>query len=80
MFDKDAKVQSYIKDGKAHLVKGDGTVLEDVQKGWEAALEYGNGTIDLVLFSIGTYLAPFLCAFYIAYSPNFFVPQVACQT
>lgn len=75
MFDEDAKLQSYIKNGKVRLVKGDGTNLEDVQKGWEAALEHGNGTLDLVLFSIGLYfprkslLAP--C------SP---VPQAACPT
>ncbi|KAL1939173.1 hypothetical protein VTO73DRAFT_10214 [Trametes versicolor] len=53
VFDEDAKLQSYIKNGKVRLVRGDGTNLEDVRKGWEAALEHGNGTLDLVLFSIG---------------------------
>ncbi|KAG5644458.1 hypothetical protein DXG03_008358 [Asterophora parasitica] len=37
VFDNDVDVQQYIKSSKAHLVKGDALVREDVQKGWEAA-------------------------------------------
>ncbi len=75
MFDQDAKLQSYIKDGKVRLVKGDGTSLEDVQKGWEAALEHGNGTLDLVLFSIGMYRR-----LHVLLAPCSLLAQAACRT
>ncbi|KAI0647629.1 hypothetical protein C8Q79DRAFT_907017 [Trametes meyenii] len=55
VFDSDEKIQSYIKQGKARLVVGDALVLEDVRKGWQAALEAGNGSIDFVIFTIGGY-------------------------
>ncbi|KAL0946448.1 hypothetical protein HGRIS_012671 [Hohenbuehelia grisea] len=50
-FDNDEKMQGYIKSGKAHLVKGDGLVREDVQKAWTAASKHG--PIDLLLFTVG---------------------------
>ncbi|KAI0771075.1 hypothetical protein BD413DRAFT_476805 [Trametes elegans] len=53
VFDKDEQIQSYIKQGKVSLIQGDALVLEDVRKGWEAALEAGNGTVDVLLFTIG---------------------------
>ncbi|KAI0636389.1 hypothetical protein C8Q77DRAFT_498323 [Trametes polyzona] len=52
-FDNDATIQTYIKQGKVFLVKGDGLNLDDQKKGWETALENGDGTIDVVLFTIG---------------------------
>ncbi|KAH9848921.1 hypothetical protein C2E23DRAFT_738427 [Lenzites betulinus] len=54
VFDTDEKIQSYISSGKARLVSGDALNIEDVQKGWEAALGLGNGSIDVVLSSIGS--------------------------
>ncbi|KAI0820179.1 hypothetical protein BC628DRAFT_1423116 [Trametes gibbosa] len=53
-FDDDEKIQSYVSKGKARLVSGDALNIEDVQKGWAAALELGNGSIDVVLSSIGS--------------------------
>ncbi|OSD08242.1 hypothetical protein PYCCODRAFT_1441226 [Trametes coccinea BRFM310] len=53
VFENDEQMQRYVKSGQATLVCGDGLKLEDVQKGWEAALEAGNGSIDVVLFTIG---------------------------
>ncbi len=58
VFDEDAQVQAYIKSGKAHLVSGDGLKAEDIAKAWQAALDAGNGKIDYVVFSIGTYCSP----------------------
>ncbi|KAI0374588.1 hypothetical protein BV20DRAFT_378634 [Pilatotrama ljubarskyi] len=53
VFDNDERIQPYIKQGKAYLVAGDALNFDDVEKGWEAAVEAGNGTIDFVLFTIG---------------------------
>ena len=53
MFDNDAEMQRYIKEGKAQLVRGDGLNLEDVRNGWQKSLEAGNGKVDAVIFTIG---------------------------
>ena len=46
-------MQKYIKNGQARLVKGDTLKKDTVIGGWDAALAAGNGTIDLVFFSVG---------------------------
>jgi len=51
VFDTDEEIQKYVKSGKAHLVKGDGLVLEDVRAAWTAAASHG--PVDLVLFTLG---------------------------
>ncbi|KAI8982943.1 hypothetical protein BD414DRAFT_491666 [Trametes punicea] len=53
VFDDDEQMKPYLKTGKATLVAGDGLKIDNVQKGWEAALDAGNGSVDLVLFTIG---------------------------
>ncbi|TFY60016.1 hypothetical protein EVJ58_g5413 [Rhodofomes roseus] len=52
-FDNDEVIQPYIRSGTARLVQGDALKADDVQRGWEAAQNAKDGTIDLVLFSIG---------------------------
>ncbi|KAI0934917.1 hypothetical protein AcV5_006607 [Taiwanofungus camphoratus] len=52
-FDHDSSIQSYVKSGKARLVKGDALNAADVQRGWESAMEASEGRVDLVLFSVG---------------------------
>jgi len=44
-------LSSYIKDGKAKLVRGDGLVEADVQHAWDAARV--DGEVDAVFFGIG---------------------------
>ncbi|TFY58540.1 hypothetical protein EVG20_g8112 [Dentipellis fragilis] len=51
VFDEDAEIQSYIKAGKARLVKGDALNREDVAAGWTSAGQVG--PIDLLLFTVG---------------------------
>ena len=53
VFDNDAEMQRYIKEGKAQLVRGDGLNIEDVRNGWQKSLEAGNGKVDAVIFTIG---------------------------
>ncbi|TFK68297.1 hypothetical protein BDN72DRAFT_769506 [Pluteus cervinus] len=50
VFDDDATIQEHIKNGTAHLVKGDALIKEDIQSGWDEAHKYG--PIDTVLFSL----------------------------
>jgi len=50
-FDKDEAVQGYVKPGKAHLVKGDGLVEEDVKRAWGESGK--DRTVDTVLFTVG---------------------------
>ena len=52
-FDQDETMQKYIKNGQARLIKGDTLKAETVKAGWEAALEAGNGSVDLALFTVG---------------------------
>lgn len=59
-FDHDSSIQSYVKSGKARLVKGDALNAADVQRGWESAMEASEGRVDLVLFSVGKLLTPTL--------------------
>ncbi|KAJ3937581.1 MAG: hypothetical protein NXY57DRAFT_365338 [Lentinula lateritia] len=51
VFDTDESIQSYVRSGKAHLVKGDALVQSDVQHAWDEALTHG--AVDLVLFTVG---------------------------
>ncbi|KAJ3764344.1 hypothetical protein EV360DRAFT_31524 [Lentinula raphanica] len=50
-FDSDEAVQKYVKEGKAHLVKGDALVQSDVKHAWDEASTHG--AVDLILFSVG---------------------------
>ena len=58
MFDNDANIQPYIKSGKARLVPGDALKADDVRKVWQSALDAGQGTVDLVIFTLGQYASP----------------------
>lgn len=50
-FDSDVDVQKHIKSGKARLVKGDATNVQDVQSAWtEAGKERA---VSLLLFTVG---------------------------
>jgi hypothetical protein len=51
VFDKDEVLQTYLKAGKARLVKGDALVLDDVGHAWNEAAK--GGDIDLLLFTVG---------------------------
>ncbi|RDB18811.1 hypothetical protein Hypma_014521 [Hypsizygus marmoreus] len=54
VFDNDEKIQSYVKSGKAFLIKGDALVKDDVQRAWtEAATHSTSGIVDLLLFTVG---------------------------
>lgn len=53
----DQELKPYIESGKATLVKGDATSFDDVSVGWEKASS--QGTVDLVLFTIGGTQASF---------------------
>ena len=55
VFDQDVAMQKYIKNGQARLFKGDALKADTVKAGWEAAMEAGSGTVDLVLFTVGVY-------------------------
>ncbi|RDB18788.1 hypothetical protein Hypma_014592 [Hypsizygus marmoreus] len=54
VFDKDEKIQSYVKSGKAFLVKGDALIKDDMQRAWtEAATRSPSGIVDILLFTVG---------------------------
>ncbi|KAF7321868.1 MYND-type domain-containing protein [Mycena kentingensis (nom. inval.)] len=53
-FDNDEVIQRFVKSGRARLVKGDATSEEDMHGAWAAA-----GTVDTVIFTVGTYPAGF---------------------
>lgn len=53
VFDSDATIQSYVKSGKAHLLKGDALVENDVKHAWDEAST--RGPVDLLLFSVGMF-------------------------
>ncbi|KAI0748743.1 hypothetical protein C8Q80DRAFT_1271101 [Daedaleopsis nitida] len=53
VFDNDEQIQSYVKQGKAQLVLGDGLKADSVKSAWQASVAIGEGTVDLVLSSIG---------------------------
>ncbi|RPD56425.1 hypothetical protein L226DRAFT_468560 [Lentinus tigrinus ALCF2SS1-7] len=53
VFDNDEQMQPFVRDGKAQLMRGDALNLDDVRRAWEAAVEAGGGTVDIVLFTIG---------------------------
>ncbi|KDR73735.1 hypothetical protein GALMADRAFT_72063 [Galerina marginata CBS 339.88] len=50
-FDSDEVIQKYVKSGKAHLVKGDALVKENVRHSWDESTKHGN--VDLLLFTVG---------------------------
>lgn len=51
VFDKDAKMQKYIQEGRAKIISGDATIRTDVQKALtEARID---GQLDSVLFTVG---------------------------
>ncbi|TFK68298.1 hypothetical protein BDN72DRAFT_858523 [Pluteus cervinus] len=50
-FDNDTTIREHIKNGKAHLVKGDALIKDNVQSGWDEA--HKHGPIDTVLFTLG---------------------------
>jgi len=51
VFDGDEAIHTYVKSGKARLVKGDALVQEDVNRLWaEASSERA---VDLLLFTLG---------------------------
>ncbi|OBZ69119.1 hypothetical protein A0H81_10877 [Grifola frondosa] len=54
VFDQDATIQKFVKDGKARLVKGDALNAEDVARGWEEARKGDDNSVDLVLFTVGS--------------------------
>jgi len=57
VFDNDEVVQSYVKSGKARLVKGDGLVKDDVKRAWE---ESGRDRlVDTVVFTVGNIIIHF---------------------
>ncbi|KAJ6498975.1 hypothetical protein C8R45DRAFT_99383 [Mycena sanguinolenta] len=49
-FESDATIQKYVQSGRARLVKGDASIEADTGRAWDAA-----GTVDAVIFSVGTY-------------------------
>lgn len=51
VFDSDETIQSHIKSGKAHLLKGDAMVQSEVKHAWDQASTHGN--VDLLLFTVG---------------------------
>lgn len=56
VFDTDEAIQSYVKSGKARLVKGDALEIEDVARGWaEAQAASETRHVDAVLFTVGQY-------------------------
>ncbi|KAE9405604.1 hypothetical protein BT96DRAFT_916069 [Gymnopus androsaceus JB14] len=52
VFDSDEIIQSYVKSGQAHLIKGDALVKSDVKHAWDEALTHG--PVDFLLSSVGT--------------------------
>ena len=55
--EQDPSLKEYIANGKARLVKGDATSLEDMQAAWKEANQVA--PVDVVLFTVGASL-PFL--------------------
>lgn len=53
IFDSDSTIQSYVESGKAHLLKGDALVEDDVKRAWDEALTHG--PVDFLLSSVGMY-------------------------
>lgn len=54
VFDSDSQVQPYLKSGRAHLVKADALVQDDVQRAWAAAAANSeSGVVDILLFTVG---------------------------
>ena len=53
VFDTDAEIQKYIKEGKVKCVKGDATIRADVQSVLDAA--WAAGQLDVVLFTVGEF-------------------------
>ncbi|KAF8066492.1 hypothetical protein FPV67DRAFT_1190201 [Lyophyllum atratum] len=54
VFDDNSIMQEHLKKGKAHLVKGDALVREDVQHAWTtAAANSDSGIVDILLFTVG---------------------------
>ncbi|KIK69674.1 hypothetical protein GYMLUDRAFT_34076 [Collybiopsis luxurians FD-317 M1] len=51
VFDSDEIIQSHVRSGKAHLLKGDALVQFDVKRAWDAALSHG--AVDALLFTVG---------------------------
>ncbi|QRV95035.1 NAD(P)H-binding family protein [Ceratobasidium sp. AG-Ba] len=49
--ESDASMTTYIKDGKAKIIHGDGLVEADVRRAWDTAK--GDGEIDYIFFGIG---------------------------
>lgn len=47
----DETIKKFAEEGKAHVVKGDALIENDVRLGWEKALEHG--PVDFVLFTVG---------------------------
>ncbi|KAJ3777489.1 hypothetical protein FB446DRAFT_699900 [Lentinula raphanica] len=47
----DESIQGYVQSGKAHLIKGDALIEDDVKHARDEALTYG--ALDLVLFTVG---------------------------
>jgi len=55
--ENDQELKPYIESGKATLVKGDATSFDDVSAAWKKASS--QGTVDLVLFTVGGTQASF---------------------
>ncbi|OSX65658.1 hypothetical protein POSPLADRAFT_1179402 [Postia placenta MAD-698-R-SB12] len=54
VFDEDTTIQKYVTTGKAHLVKGDALVVDDVRRAWQTAQAAGvDRGVDLVIFTVG---------------------------
>ena len=57
-FDTDETIQSYVRSGKARLVKGDALNIGDVTRGWtEAQAATDKQHVDFVLFTVGQCLS-----------------------
>ncbi|KAE9394886.1 hypothetical protein BT96DRAFT_998115 [Gymnopus androsaceus JB14] len=54
VFDSDEIIQSYVRSGQAHLIKGNALVESDMKRAWDEALTHG--VVDLVFSSIGASL------------------------
>lgn len=51
VFDKDAKMQKYIQEGRAKIISGDATIRTNVKTALNDARI--NGKLDVVLFTVG---------------------------
>ena len=55
VFDADETMQSYVRSGKARLVKGDALDMDAVVRGYaKAQAAHPSGLVDVVLCSLGT--------------------------